>query len=260
MPTSNLDSLAEGRAARTGESHQQARMALRRIGRRVPPIPDAEIDDQASLEAQFLTRLGRCRHHHYWSPKPAFMVSSVTPDPDGITIRVPDEYLPDAIRDVFPYWWTEDDGSQSEVQGIPGLRYVHEHGQAILTRIGKPGRVCIPAGEGVWEKACRVAVDSLAEELEFFHPWRTSPAEWHPDEDQPWFPEDDSDCGNNRFASQILRRLPGLCPSTGAEWHDLWITWSGSRCNINLEWMNGASHAEVLKLLLADPGSDQGQR
>lgn len=252
MPSSRLHSLAEGRANLTGERHEQALMALRRLGRRASPIPDAESTDQASLEARFLERLGRSRHHQYWSPKVPFMVTSVTPEPEKLTIRVPEEYLPDVIRDVFPHWVVEHGVPESDVLGIAGLRYRHDRGRVILARLGRPGRVCIPVKAGMWEKACRVAVDSLGDACQFRIPWRTSPMEQDPDENQTWHPADEVARGNNHFLSQILRRLPGLCPSARAEWHDLWINWYGDQCIINLEWMNGTSHAEVLQLLL-DP-------
>lgn len=252
MPSSRLDSLAEGRANLTGERHERALMALRQLGREASPIPDAESEAQASLEARLLEQLGRSRHHLHWSPKVPFMITSVTPEPDRLTIRVPEEYLPDVIRDVFPYWVVEDDGSKSDVYGIAGLRYRHDRGRVILARLGRPGRVCIPVKAGMWEKACRVAVDSLGDDCQLRFPWRTSPTERDPAENQTWPPDDEVARGNNHFVSQIFRRLPGLCPSADAEWHDLWINWWGDECIINLEWMNGTSHAEVLQLLL-DP-------
>jgi hypothetical protein len=180
------------------------------------------------------------------------MVTSVVPKPDELTIRIPEKYLPDVIRDVLPYWVVEDDGSMSDVYDIAGLRYHHEHGRVILTRLGKPGQVSIPVKPGTWDKACRVAVDSLGQESQFRLPWRTSPTEWDPVEDQTWPPDDETERRNNRFISQILRRLPGLCPPPRAEWHDLWFNRSGDDCVIKFEWMNGPSHAEVLKRLL-DP-------
>jgi hypothetical protein len=252
MPSSRLDSLAEGRANLTGERHEQALMALRQLGRKASPIPDAESEAQASLEARLLEQLGRSGHHQYWSPKVPFMVTSVTPEPDKLTIRVPEEYLPDVIRDVFPYWVIEDDGSKSDVYGIAGLRYRLDRGRVIMARLGRPGRVCMPVKAGMWEKACRVAMDSLGDGFQFRFPWRTSPTERDPAENQAWPPDDGVTRTNNHFVSQIFRRLPGLCPSSRAEWHDLWINWRGDRCDINLEWMNGTSHAEVLELLL-DP-------
>jgi hypothetical protein len=57
---------------------------------------------------------------------------------------------------------------------------------------------------------------------------------------------------NTWFASQILRRLPGLCPAPWLYYHDLWFNRVGEECSIQFEWAFGAAHNVVLARLL-DP-------
>jgi len=56
----------------------------------------------------------------------------------------------------------------------------------------------------------------------------------------------------SRFASQILRRLPGLCPPPRAYSRDLWLNRFGDTCRIEFEWFSGADHDVVLDRIL-DP-------
>lgn len=57
---------------------------------------------------------------------------------------------------------------------------------------------------------------------------------------------------NAWLASQILRRLPSLCPAPWPYYHDLWFNRFGDECSIQFEWAFGATHDIVLGLLL-DP-------
>jgi hypothetical protein len=266
MPVTTLQRLAAGRAAHTGETYQQALTGLRQLKPGTPPVPDAGSQDQAFLESCVLERLGRCdkdRWRYYMLP---FAVRSVTPHPDEIVIRIPAEFLPDVLREILPGWPAEhDDRDTPEVYGIPGLRARHEQGRIVLARPGFPGRVAIPASRDRWRKAALVAADLNGGPGNFHMPWLTSPADWHPAEirfTEAWperFCPDGRDYGSSLFESQLLRRLPGLCPAPRAIYHDLWINRHTATCAIQFEWENGPSRAAVLgRLLDAEfgPGAD----
>lgn len=252
MPSSHWKSLVRGRAGLTGESRQRAHNALLRPGIENRPIPAAASDGQASLEAMLLGLLGRAKHAECWYPTVPFMVRWVIPEPEMLTMSIPDEYLPDVIREIFPHWDLEDNTSTDvNMHGIGGLRYQCESDQVILTRLGYSGQVRIPVSADRWERACLVAVDSLGVSCRFALPWRESPEEWDPDEEAAWSRSRETAPGRRRFASQILRRLPGL-QLPGAYWHDLWLNWWEPGRFINLEWLNGSSHDDLLDRFL-DP-------
>jgi hypothetical protein len=269
MPSTLFRRHYTGRAAQTGETSQQARAALLRFDPGTPPIPDAATVDQAFLESLFLEKLGRCRHHQWWTPSVPFMVKSVTPLIDEIVVRIPPVFLPDVICDVMPHWAAEDDGEEDiEVYGIAGLRARHERGRIVIARLGIPGRIVIPVRPNVWRKACLVAAE-VHDPDHVRMPWLTAPVDLHPAEThftERW-PARYSPAGpayrNSQYASQLLRRLPGLCPPPRAGFHDLWFNRVGDTCSIQFEWANGPSHAAVLKQLLDplfDPGAEIDER
>lgn len=89
-------------------------------------------------------------------------------------------------------------------------------------------------------------------------PWLTQPDEWHPQETR-WVQTYCKRCSpgswqyrNSRFASQILRRLPGLCPLPRAYGHDLWFNRFGDTCSVQFESAFGATHDFILDKIL-DP-------
>lgn len=258
MPSTLLHRLCIGRAAQTGETPEQARAALLRLGPGTPPIPDAASEDQEFLESLFLEKLGRCRLHGWSSPSVPFMVSSVTPLPDELTVRVPAVFLPDLIFDIMPRWAVEDgDQDAPDVSGIAGLRALPERGRIVLFRPGFQGRIVIPVRPNMWRKACLVATDLNGSPGRVQMPWRISPTKCHPVEirymeSYPSRYSPDSQRYGSRFASQLMRRLPGLCPPPHGIYHDLWFNKIGRKCSIQFEWKDGPSHAAVLKRLL-DP-------
>jgi hypothetical protein len=258
MPSTLLHRLCVGRAAQTGETPEQARAALLRLEPGTPPIPDAASEDQAFLESLFLEKLGRCRLHGWWSPSVPFMVSSVTPLPDELTVRVPAVFLPDLIFDIMPRWAVEDgDQDAAEVSGIAGLRALHERGRIVLARPGFRGRIVIPVRPNMWRKVCDVAIDLHGSPDRVHMPWQASPTKCHPVEirymeSHPSRYSPDSLRHGSQFASRLMRRLPGLCPPPHAIYHDLWFNRIGRECSIQFEWKDGPSHADVLKRLL-DP-------
>lgn len=248
MPITKPGSLAKGRADLTGETRQQVQTELRRLGEGRPPLPDAENQDQASLEADILLLLGRCRYQRHWHPGVPFMVSSVTPRSDRLVLRVQDDYLPDVIRDILPSW-AEEKNPANNLSGIAGLRFRCDYDRVTLARLGRPGRIVIPVKRWAWDKACAVAMELLLKEDDYRFPWAESPAKMTDTEEQSASLEPRADPSADRFLSQILRRLPGLCPPPQASYYDLWANWAGGGCTIKLEWMYGPSHAEVLRRL-----------
>jgi hypothetical protein len=183
-------------------------------------------------------------------------------------VHVPKEFLPDIVREVMPRWAVEEQspenagesaaGSVHQLGGIRGLRARFERGRIIMSRPGFGGRICIPAPAERWRKAVLIASAGCRDEGETHLPWLTHPGEWHPDETRyvdSWPGHFDVRGGrycNSHFASQILRRLPGLCPLPRAYYHDLWINhWNGGY-SIQFEWAFGASHKALLDRLL-DP-------
>jgi hypothetical protein len=252
MPTPRPRALANARRALTREGYQDALKAILRHGPDAAPIPDASSDDQAFLEARFLEELGRCRYDRCRTPLVPFMLNSVTPEPDELTIRVPDRYLPDVIRDVMPYGTVGSDGRLPDIGGIAGLRYRHERGRAVLFRPGRQGQVSVPASKSMWESACHVAIDTQDSDRQLYFPWLSSPGNWDSAEKVPWILSGEKNRGSNMFMSQVLRRLPGLCPPPRAEYYDLWTNYRhGNECVVKLEWMNGAGHSKIMVNLLS---------
>jgi hypothetical protein len=249
--------LCAGRMAQTGESHNQALDELRRIPAGTPPIPEAADTDQAFLESCFLEEIGRC-HKDRWRPRMLpFAVRSVTPRPHELVVRVPKEFLPDIIRGIMPSWSAEEEmtGAFSQVYGIPGLRARLWPGRVLLSRPGLAGRITIAASAGRWRKAARIAAD-LGGADGMLMPWLTRPHDWHPAEARwvaSWpghYSPDGWQYRNSRLASQILRRLPGLCPAPRAYYHDLWFNRFGDTCRIQFEWALGVPHNVILGRLL----------
>lgn len=257
MPTTLPQRLASGRAAQTGETPQQALDGLRTLDPGTPPIPDAATADQAFLESEFLELLGRCDWDRWRLRMLPFTVRSVTPRPHEVIIRIPGEFLPDVIREVMPSWVADEAVQDSpEVHGIAGLRarYDRGRGMATLHRPGFPGRIAIPAPLGLWRRAALVAADLCGDGSPVVLPWLSAPDDWHPCEARFAQPRPGSSSpggwrySHYGFGSQVMRRLPGLCPLPRAEWHSLWI----NHADIQLEWENGPAHAAVLERLL-DP-------
>jgi hypothetical protein len=152
MPNTRSHRACAGRAAQTGETFQQSFEALGRLSPEAPPIPDPAGEDQAFLESRFLESIGRCDVDR-WRPRMLpFSVRSVTPLPDELLVRVPLKFLPDILRQVMPFWSTdEEEDGHPEVYGIAGLRGCYERGRLILTRPGLPGRIAIPGTSSQWQ-------------------------------------------------------------------------------------------------------------
>lgn len=260
MPTPVLRALCTGRMTQTGESHNQAIVEIRRIPAGALPIPEAAHTDQAFLESCFLEAIGQCPKDR-WRPRLLpFAVRSVTPRPDELIVRVPAEFLPDIIGGIMPSWAAADEeaGTVSQVHGIPGLRARHQQGRVVLTRPGLTGRISIPAPAGRWRKAALIAADLGGRDHGMQMPWLTHPFDWHPAEARwvaSWpghYSPDSRQYRDSLLASQILRRLPGLCPVPRAYYHDLWFNRFGDTCAIQFEWALGFPHHVVLSRLL-DP-------
>lgn len=261
MPTPQFRALCTGRMIQTGECRNLALDELRKLPAGAPPIPEAADEDQAYLESEFLEVIGRCSKD-LWRPRMLpFGVRSVTPRPRELVVSIPKEFLPDIIRGIMPSWSAEDEertGSICQIYGIPGLRAQFQWGRIILSRPGFTGRISIPASADRWRKAALIAADLACDEGGTRMPWRTHPHEWHPGEVR-WvesWPRHYSTGGwhyrNSRFASQILRHLPGLCPVPWAYFHDLWFNRFGDTCSIEFEWALGVAHTVILGRIL-DP-------
>ena len=226
----------------TGETAQQALEGLRRLKPGLPPIPDAASDDQAFLEATFLEGIGRCDVDRWMRHMVPFAVRSVTPFADELIVRTPLDFLPDILRQVMPCWATDEESDDyAEVHGIAGLRGRHARDRIVLERPGLPGRIAIPATRNQWRKAALVAADMCGDPRDVRMPWLDQPAEWHPAESaftDSWperFVPGGQLYGSSLLASQVLRRLPGLCPRPRAVFHSLWMN-RFSRFSIQFEW------------------------
>ena len=258
MPSTLLTALARGRSARTGESCRDALNEIRLLQPGTPPIPSAANMHQAALESDFLEAIGKCPKDR-WRPRMRpFAIKSVTPRPDALIVRIAAKYLPDIVRDIAPAWRPEEvkDGEVVNMSGIPGLRAFHKRGHTVLSRPGVPGRIIIPVPADRWRKAVLVAADLWGYEGGTCSPWLTRPRQWHPAETRlaenrpERYATDGWQYGNAWLASQILRRLPGLCPMPWPYYHDLWFNRFGDKCSIQFEWAFGATHDVVLGRLL----------
>lgn len=254
--------VAHRRSLFTREGYQHAIEALGRAGGG-RPIPVAYAD-QAAFEALFLERVGEV-DLDLWEPTVLpFGISWVSPYPDSIDVGVPRRYLPDIIRQIIPTVFAEDTyqvgpecGDVLEVQGIPGLRFRYEAGHVVLYRPGRPGRIRIPAKEITWRKALWIALRAWDDRATVL--WDSHPNEWHPLETrfvEDWparFRIDGEHYRASRLASDVLRRLPGICRPPSC--HDMWVNFHGrtaAEYYIQLEWAHGLPPAPILDLLL-DP-------
>jgi hypothetical protein len=266
VPRTLTHRLIAGRAAQTGERHRQALEELRALSPGAPPVPDAATLDQAFLEAQLLERLGRWNPDRWRPQMQPFGVRSVSPRPHEIAVRVPAEFLPDILHTLMPCWDPADEaGDCPDVFGIPGLRARHTDGHGILYRPGFPGRIAVPAAPGLWRKALLVAAGISGGQDQAALPWLSLPGGWHPVETaftEAWpdsYSPGGRDYRESRFASRLMRRLPGLCPRPRARWHDLWVNHHGSGPEIQFEWQDGPAHGTALERLL-DPEFGPGAR
>jgi hypothetical protein len=248
------------RAAYTGQNYQHALESLRRDSNQCRPIPIAT-KDQSDLEALFLERLAGWRPDVWHPDMLAFGVAWVDPAPECITIAIPTRYLPNVIREIIPTISNEDTDPIFpdpilDVGGIPGLRFTHAEGRVLLYRPDRPGRIIIPiASPDTWDKAVTIGLDILAGRPRL--PWQTHPRQWHPAENR--YEQDrrhrlgiDSEHYRaSQLASDVLRRLPGLCAPFAA--HDMWFNRFAERkwqYQIHFEWQNSGPPHQVLDLLL----------
>lgn len=228
------------------------------------PIPVASLD-QAALEALVLERVGEVSLD-LWEPTVLpFGISWVSPRPHSLDLGIPYRYLPDIIRQTTPTvpvedlsWNAPTDDDVVEVQGIPGLRLRHEAGHAVLYRPSLPGSIRIRATEPVWKRASWIARHPWSDRV--ISLWDGHPHDWHPLEirylAEGWpgrYQIGGEHYRASRLASDLLRRLPGICRSPSS--HDMWFNFHGrtdAEYHIQLEWELGEPPAHILDLLL-DP-------
>lgn len=252
------DMFAKRRAKYTKQAYQHALQSIRRDGRGHGAIPVASAS-QAFLEMKILERLGD------WDPAGwareilGYGVSWVDPSPEAIELGIPTRFLPDIALALMPVSGEEEmkrsaDDDRAEVYGIPGLRYRSLDDRVILFVPGISGRVEIPIKDrGLWGKAVSIASHSWEGDTVFF--WDESPEVWHPAEHAfvASFPEK-HEVGNlfyrtSRLASDLLRRLPGICAPFIA--HDMWFNYRREfGYSIEFEWQNSGAPHKVLDLLL----------
>ncbi|WP_182907604.1 hypothetical protein [Microbispora sp. H13382] len=250
---------ARKRALYTGQAHQHALKSLRRDQRKgCGPIPVATTA-QAALEALILERIGEWSPV-FWSPFVlAYGIAWVDPSPEDLIVGIPVQYLPDLIRELIPKLHTSGPSANDdiEIQGIAGLRFSYENGHVVLYRPGEPARVSIPLeNESLWHKAIKIATDGFDSDLAF--PWDSHPNAWHPAElyfiNTSWpgrYAIGGEHYQASRLASDLLRRLPGLCSPFMA--HDMWFNFYGatdSEYYIQFEWQNSRPPNAVLDLIL----------
>ncbi|WP_169981719.1 hypothetical protein [Microbispora sp. H10836] len=250
---------ARKRALYTGQAHQHAIKSLHRDqGKGSRPIPVASTA-QAALEALILERIGEW-NPVFWSPFVlAYGIAWVDPSPEDLTIGIPAQYLPDLIRGLIPTLHPKAASASDdvEIQGIPGLRFSYEGGHVVLYRPGETARVRIPLkNESLWHKALKIGIDDFDSDLTF--PWDSHPNAWHPAElyfiNASWpgrYAIGGEHYQASRLASDLLRRLPGLCGPFLA--HDMWFNFHGatdSEYYIQFEWQNSRPPNAVLDLIL----------
>lgn len=252
--------LARARATLTGQSYQHALHSIHRDGLSRRPIPHAE-PSQAEIEALALERIGDWAPAVWYPSAPGFGVLWVDPSPTSITIAT--SYLPDLIRQLTPT--ISLDGPEpgflaagSEVRGVPGLRFRERGRNVVLYRPERQGRIVIrTASNSLWRKAVTIGLDDFGDQV--ILPWNSHPDGWHPTEElaERHHHRDAADqAAHYRLASDLLRRLPGLCRPFLA--HDMWFNFFTGRHDayqIHFEWQNSGPPNKVLDLLMdADGG------
>jgi hypothetical protein len=154
----------------------------------------------------------------------------------------------------MPHWLADD----AEVYGIPGLRASVGHAAVVLRRPGRTEQVTIPCPPGRWRRAAKVAADTLGHDPTLRLPWAERRHDWDPAEigHVESYPRHYSPASwqyqHSQFASQIMRRLPGLCSGPRPYFHNLWLNRFGDSCSIQFEWASGPPITAVLRKLL-DP-------
>lgn len=236
---------ARARARFTGESYQLALTEIRSLSPRGAPIPEASCPGQSFLEAQLLESIRGVRQADWPGDSRRFGITAVTPRADELIVQVPAAALPKLLWCITPSWLPDGPRSPNvdvEVCGIPGLR-AHPHRRGVaLSRPGLPGRIRILVAWRTWQKATAAAFEDLLRRGGVLAS-HTHPDQWHPAEIdftetlEGLYAPSSQRYRESRFPSQVLRRLPGLCPP-GVNWVDMWMS-AAQGYQIQLEWAAG---------------------
>ncbi|MFC0039570.1 hypothetical protein [Actinomadura rayongensis] len=252
------DRLAVRRSRYTLQHYGHAKESLLRDGRHLGAVPRAT-PHQAFLEAHVLERIGDW-NPALWRPDIlGFGLVWVDPAPNAIELGIPTRFLPDIAATLIPMCIRDEladatDSGPAEVYGLPGLRYRLDGDAVVLHIPGISGRITIPlASPDLWEKALLIARAEWDDTVVIL--WDLRPDTWHPAEracTARW-PDRYALGGlyyqTSRLASDVLRRLPGLCKPYAT--HDMWFNFGRDEgYHIEFEWQNSGPPRDVLDLLL----------
>jgi hypothetical protein len=245
-------SMARRLRAYTGERLQRA------IGRlRAAPweaaIPAATVP-QAQFEMRFLRKIGRCgvadgygRLPH----DPPWAMNWVSPYPQSLEVNVRADALPDVVNAILPHWYE----SGLEPGGVAGLRFRVAPGGVELFQLELPGVIrLVRVTPQAWWRAVAIAISGRAD-TNCTELWHSRPTRLASEEEdfarsfEPGYNNSSGETYNNivGLGSGLLRRQFVLArPFVPCV--DLWM----NPGVIELEWFNGATHAEVIDAL-TDP-------
>lgn len=157
----------------TGESVQQAQRASSGLQRGSSPIPEAAGPAQRRLETQALLALLEFRNLYTRFP---LGITSVSPEPDGITLFVEsEERAAEILFNLLPTC-----ASGQEVHGVPGLRIIRrDHTAIVLCVLGERTRLRLaglPAR--VWSSAEEATLSKWIDPGSMQLCWRSSRRAW----------------------------------------------------------------------------------
>ncbi len=246
-------SLSRLRSVATGERHQTASRAVRRLVYPAPLIAQAS-DGQARLESLFLANLDRL--DRVWHrADPPFVIRRCAPAVEDIIVEIARPHLSAVLAESLPCVIPGQD-----LHGVPGLRVRHCGGHLVLEHLRLAGRIRIPLSGVQWRKTRSWLSGGLGTPGTVVA-WAEHPQGLMKDEEKSlsWQTQAQAGLGAGEAAqliSAVLRRLqllrgpvvPGCLP--------FWNVWSNSIARNdsgarlwNVEWGSRPTALELAKLL-----------
>ncbi|MGW0434064.1 hypothetical protein ACWDV4_16185 [Micromonospora sp. NPDC003197] len=218
MTHSQAKAIVRQRMLYTGEGYQQACLAMKRDGRK---LPSADSEEQRLLEAAIMIALaghggssrGWMPKSRWWSDVTPLTICRVQPTSARIELSIPDDLLPAFYWAVMP-----EDASVSspEGRGVPGLYDVAVRGGVELRRSQTSAAVTVRTTSTRWNAAGRAARDIPCPfDVGFSRGYLTNPR----------WARNDAECRDaslSLVASELLRRAALFFDRASASWVTRW--------------------------------------
>lgn len=214
---------------------------------RATVLPDAAAQPQIDLETALLDAMSRAVNHLHTHPegslhRPAVVVRSVTPLPDGLKLRLNPVAVAPLLYEAMPY------DAEGALWGISGLRARTYRRSTELYLVDAPqARVeLLGVDKAAWHAAMVYRAVRNRELEKGACLAKAAPDGLSPQEEE-WLSSYVRAFGPAEVASGVLRRI-GILSET------LWIrTWPTGCSALNIEWPGHAPQRPSVSLALADP-------